>query len=128
MPVTPIEVAGHPPNNITYSQAARLGDLIFVSGQLGVDPVTRQLVEGGIQAQTRQAIANIATVLAAAGSSLDRVVKVTVFITDFGLLREMNEVYGPMFPHRPAKTGVEISRLDMGAMIEIEVIAEAGES
>lgn len=126
MPVTPIDVAGHPPNNGTYSQAARLGNLIFVSGQLGVDPATRKLVEGGIQAQTRQAIANIQRVLEAAGSSLDRVVKATVFITDFRLLREMNEVYGPAFPHRPAKTGVEISRLDMGAIIEIEVVAEAG--
>ena len=101
-----------------------MGGFIFVSGQLGVDPASRQLVDGGIQAQTRQAIANIAAVLAAAGSGLERVAKVSIFITDFGLLPQMNEVYGPLFPQRPAKTTVEVSRLDKDALIEIEVIAE----
>jgi 2-iminobutanoate/2-iminopropanoate deaminase len=119
----PVVVAAHPPNNQTYSQAVRMGGLVFVSGQLGIDPSTRKLVSGGIQEQTRQAIANLATVLAAAGSSLAQVARVNIFITDFSLLPQMNEVYGPAFPHRPAKTTVEISRLDMGAMIEIEVIA-----
>jgi 2-iminobutanoate/2-iminopropanoate deaminase len=121
----PIEVPSLPTNNPTYSQAMRLGDFIFVSGQLGVDPVTREIVTGGIEEETRQAIENIATVLAAAGSSLDRVVKVSVFVTDFSLLPRVNSVYGPRFPHRPAKTGLEISRLDKGALIEIEVIAAA---
>ena len=121
----PIDVPALPPNNGTYSQAARLGDLVFVSGQLGVDPATRELAAGGIEAETRQAIRNIATVLAAAGSSLDQVAKVSIFITDFSLLPRMNEVYGPMFPHRPAKTTVEIGRLDKGALIEIEVVAGA---
>jgi 2-iminobutanoate/2-iminopropanoate deaminase len=119
----PIDVPSLRPNNATYSQAVRLGDLIFVSGQLGIDPVTRELVSGGIQAQTRQAIANIATVLEAAGSSLDKVAKVNIFITDFGLLPWMNEVYGALLPHRPAKTTVQVSRLDSNGLLEVEVIA-----
>ena len=121
--MTPIDVAQLPPNNATYSQAVRLGDLIFVSGQLGVDPVTRRLVEGGIQQQTSQAIDNVATILAAAGSSLDRVAKVNIFLIDFAWLPAMNEIYAQRFPHRPAKTTVEIARLDQDALIEIEVIA-----
>ena len=119
----PIDVPLLPANNATYSQAVRLGNLVFVSGQLGVDPSSRELVEGGIQEQTRQAIDNVATILAAAGSSLDRVAKVSIFLTDFAWLRAMNEVYAVRFPHRPAKTTVEIARLDKDALIEIEVIA-----
>ena len=119
----PIDVPLLPANNATYSQAVRLGDLVFVSGQLGVDPSSRELVDGGIQEQTRQAINNVATILAAAGSSLDRVAKVSIFLTDFALLGAMNEVYAVRFPHRPAKTTVEIARLDKDALIEIEVIA-----
>ena len=119
----PIDVPLLPANNATYSQAVRLGNLVFVSGQLGVDPSSRELVEGGIQEQTRQAIDNVATILAAAGSSLDRVAKVSIFLTDFAWLRAMNEVYAVRFSHRPAKTTVEIARLDKDALIEIEVIA-----
>jgi 2-iminobutanoate/2-iminopropanoate deaminase len=119
----PIDVPGLPPNNLTYSQAVRLGDLLFVSGQLGVSPATRALVPGAIREQTRQAIDNIEAILAAAGSSLDRVAKVNIFLTDFSLLREMNEVYAARFTARPAKTTVEIARLDKDALIEIEVIA-----
>lgn len=125
---TNIDVPGLPPNNATYSQAVRLGDVLYLSGQLGVDPATRELAPGGIQAQTRQAIANIAAILAAAGSSFRQVAKVNIFITDFSLLPAMNEVYGPLFPHRPAKTTVEVSRLDKGALIEIEVVAAAAPS
>ncbi len=101
-----------------------MGGLLYISGQLGVDPATRELVPGGIQEQTQQAIENIRTILAAAWSDLNRVGKVNIFITDFSLLGQMNEVFARYFPHRPAKTTVEISRLDKGALIEIEVIAE----
>lgn len=121
----PVAVDALPPNNTTYSQAVRLGDLLFLSGQLGVDPTTRRLVEGGIEAQTKQAIENIATVLSAAGSGLDRVAKVNIFIRDFSALPQMNKVYAQYFPHRPAKTTVEITGLDQGALIEIEVVAAA---
>lgn len=122
--MSPIDVPQLPPNNATYSQAVRLGGLIFVSGQLGVDPATGQLADG-IQQQTRQAIDNIATILAAAGTSLDRVAKVNIFITDFAWLPVLNEVYAPRFPQKPAKTTVEIVRLDKDALVEIEVIAAA---
>ncbi|MFN7933743.1 MAG: RidA family protein [Bryobacteraceae bacterium] len=121
----PVAVDALPPNNTTYSQAVRLGDLLFLSGQLGIDPATRRIVEGGIEAQTKQAIQNIITVLTAAGSSLDRVAKVNIFIRDFSALPLMNKVYGPYFKHRPAKTTVEITGLDQGALIEIEVVAAA---
>jgi 2-iminobutanoate/2-iminopropanoate deaminase len=119
----PIEVPGLPANNPTYSQAVRLGDLIFVSGQLGVDPATRALVSGGIREQTSQAIDNIEAILTAAGSGLRRVAKVSIFLTDFSLLTGMNEVYASRFTGRPAKTTVEIARLDRDALIEIEAIA-----
>ncbi|MCX6590867.1 MAG: Rid family detoxifying hydrolase [Acidobacteria bacterium] len=118
-----IGVPGLPPANATYSQASALGDLVFVSGQLGIDPATGHLAEGGIQAQTRQAIENIITILAACGTSLDRVAKVTLFLADFSLLAEANQIYAQYFTHRPAKTGVGIDQLWGGALIEIEVIA-----
>lgn len=121
----PIDVPGLPANNPTYSQAVRLGELIFVSGQLGVDPATRALVTGGIREQTRQAIDNIEAILTAVGSGLRGVAKVSIFLTDFSLLREMNEVYAARFTGRPAKTTVEIARLDKDALIEIEAIASA---
>jgi 2-iminobutanoate/2-iminopropanoate deaminase len=121
----PITVAAAPPQNNTYSQAVRLGDLIYISGQLGTRP------GGGLpetfREQARQAFENVATVLAAAGSSLSLVAKVNIYITDFSLLREMNEVYPEYFPHRPAKTAVEVSRLDKGAQIEVEVVAAAAD-
>lgn len=121
----PVPTPDLPPNNHTYSQAVRLGDLVFVSGQLGIDPETRQLVEGGIQPQTRRALDNVRLALGAAGTRLDRVAKVNIFITDFSLLGDMNKVYAQYFPHRPAKTTVEVGRLDKDALIEIEVVASA---
>lgn len=123
MPPTPIDAPGLPANNATYSQAVRLGDLLFVSGQLGVDPATRALVSGGIREQTRQAIDNVEAILTAAGSGLHQVAKVNIYLTDFSLLPEMNAVYATRFTGKPAKTTVEIARLDKDALIEIEAIA-----
>ncbi len=120
-----ITVAAIPPGNHTYSQAVRLGDLLFVSGQLGVDPETGALAAGGQVAEYRQAIENVKTILEAAGSSLGQVAKTTVYMTDVDELGALNEVYGAFFPHAPAKTGVEVRRLSAGARIEIEVIASA---
>jgi 2-iminobutanoate/2-iminopropanoate deaminase len=112
-----------PPSNPTFSQAVRLGDLIFVSGQLGMDPATGALVPGGQVAEYRQALSNLKYVLEAAGSSLDRVAKTTVYMTDVRELAELNRVYAEHFPHAPAKTGVEVKGLAMGGRIEIEAIA-----
>ena len=123
MPITPkpVHVAAAPPQNDTYSQAVRLGDVIYISGQLG----TRQdgTLPEAFPDQVRQSLENVSTVLQAAGSDLSLVAKVNIFITDFSRLGEMNEVYREYFPHRPAKTTVEIARLDKGAQVEIEVVA-----
>lgn len=99
--------------------------MIYLSGQLGVQPDGK--IPEGFQAQVRQALDNVATVLEAAGSSLPLVAKVNIYVTDFSRLGEMNEVYREYFPHRPAKTTVEIVRLDKGAQIEVEVVAAAGD-
>jgi 2-iminobutanoate/2-iminopropanoate deaminase len=100
-----------------------LGELIYVSGQLGVR--ADGSVPDSFSEQVRQALENITTALTAAGSSLALVAKVNIYITDFTRLKEMNEIYPGYFPHRPAKTTVEVARLDKGAMIEVEVIAAA---
>jgi 2-iminobutanoate/2-iminopropanoate deaminase len=118
-----VAVPGLPPANNTYSQAMRLGDTVYVSGQLGIDPATGRLQPGGAIAEYRRALQNLRLVLDAAGSSLDRVVKTTVFMTDMSQLGPLNEVYAEFFPHRPAKTGVEVKGLALGARIEIEAIA-----
>lgn len=121
----PVPVPAIPTANATYSQAVRLGDLIFLSGQLGIDPKTGRFASEEIRGQTRQALDNITAVLAAAGSSLDRVARVNIYIRDFAWLPAMNEIYAKYFPHRPAKTTVEVSGLHMGGLIEIEVVAGA---
>ena len=118
-----MDIPGLPPANTTYSQVSILGDLVFVSGQLGIDAATGRLVDGGIQEQTRQAIDNIARCLAAAGTKLDKVAKVNLYLTDFSMIGAANEVYAQYFKHRPAKTGVGVSSLWGGALIEIEVLA-----
>jgi 2-iminobutanoate/2-iminopropanoate deaminase len=107
-----------------YSAGVSTGHLIFTAGQLGIDPQTGELVEGRIQAQTRQALTNLKAVLEAAGSGLDMVVKTTVFlkdITEFGL---MNEVYGEFFTKDfPARSAFQVGALPKGASVEIEAIA-----
>jgi len=109
-----------------YSQGIRVGDFVFTAGQLGLDPATGKLVEGGIEGQTRQALNNIAAVLEAAGSSLNRVVKTTVFLRDMGDFKAMNQVYSQFFAHKPpARSTVEVADLALGALVEIEAIAVA---
>jgi 2-iminobutanoate/2-iminopropanoate deaminase len=117
----PITVTSAPPQNDTYSQAVRLGDVIYVSGQLGVR--RDGTIPEAFQEQVRQALDNVAAVLEAAGSALMLVAKVNIFITDFSRLGEMNEVYPKYFPQRPAKTTVQVARLDKGSQIEVEVVA-----
>jgi len=109
-----------------YSQAIRSAGLLFLAGQIPLDPVTMQLVEGDIAKQTERVLENVKAILAAAGSSLDRVVKTTVFLKDMGEFAAMNEVYGRYFPQNPpARSTVEAARLPRDARIEIEVIALA---
>ena len=120
----PIEVSARPPQNETYSQAVRLSDVIYLSGQLGVRP--DNTLPENFSDEVRLAIENVRMVLEAAGSALSLVARVNIYITDFSRLNEMNAVYREYFRHRPAKTTVEISRLDKGARIEIEAIASIG--
>lgn len=107
-----------------YSQAIQISPLVYTAGQLGMDPETKTLVEGGIQAQTRQALKNLKAVLEAAGSSLEQVVKTTVFLQDMNDFRAMNEVYAEFFQtDPPARSAVEVAALPLGGMVEIEAIA-----
>ena len=108
----PLLVPGLPPANPTYSQATVLGDLVFVSGQLGIDPLTNRLAGEDMASQTRQALLNIERILREAGSSLDRVARCNLYLTDYGRLAEANAVYAEFFSdHKPAKTGVGVSAL-----------------
>ena len=107
-----------------YSMANRIGDLIFTAGQTGLDPLTNELVSGGIQAETRQVLTNIKHVLEAADSSLEQVVKTTVFLRDIGDFAQMNAVYAEFFPqNHPARTTVQVVAVPRGGAVEIEVVA-----
>ena len=113
-----------PPARVPLSQAIKVGDWVFASGQLGNDPRTGRLAEGGIQPETRQVCENLKAVLEAGGSSLERVVKVTIYMKDLGELMAMNEVFSQYFPKDPpARTTFECSRLVADARVEIEAIA-----
>jgi 2-iminobutanoate/2-iminopropanoate deaminase len=107
-----------------YSQGIRAGAMVFCSGQVGLDPKTGELVGGGVEAQTRQVLANLTAVLAAAGAGLDNVVKTTVYLTDLDDFQRMNAIYGEHFPGvAPARATVQVSRLPKGAQVEIDAIA-----
>jgi 2-iminobutanoate/2-iminopropanoate deaminase len=107
-----------------YSQAIVTGNLIFTAGQIPLVPATGQMVEGGIEAQTRQVLDNLKAVLEAAGSSLDKIVKTTVFLQSMNDFAAMNTVYAEYFPSNPpARSTVEVAKLPRGALVEIETIA-----
>ncbi|MHB8303496.1 MAG: RidA family protein [Acidobacteriaceae bacterium] len=110
-----------------YSQAIRIGDFVFTSGQVALDPATGQLVSGSIEAQTHRVLQNLQAVLAAAGLDLARVVKTTVFLKDINDFAAMNKVYGEYFQSEaapaPARSTVEVARLPKDALVEIEAIA-----
>lgn len=113
-----------PPARVPLSQAIRVGDWIFASGQLGNDPRTGRLAQGGIRAETRQALENLKAVLESGGSSLEKVVKVTIYLADLGELMAMNEIFNEYFPHEPpARTTLQAAALVGGARVEIEAIA-----
>ena len=109
-----------------YSQAVRANGLVFLSGQIPLDPNTQQLINGDIAAQTERALQNISGILEAAGSSIGQVIKTTVFLKDMNDFAAMNEVYGRYFTaHPPARSTVEVARLPKDVLVEIEVIALA---
>ena len=107
-----------------YSQAIRTQDMIFTAGQLGMDPANMELVPGGVQAQTRQALTNLKHVLESADSGLNYVVKATVFLQDMRDFGSMNGVYAEFFPDNPpARSTVQVAALPKGGLVEIECIA-----
>lgn len=107
-----------------YSVAVQTGNLVFTSGQLGLDPATGSLVPGGIEAETRQVMTNIQNVLAASGSGLERVVKTTIFLKDMADFAKVNEIYGSFFTENPpARSTVQVAALPKGGLVEIEAIA-----
>jgi len=107
-----------------YSVGIQLGNLVFTSGQVGLDPQTGNLVAGGIEAETRQTLTNLKHILEAAGSGLDKVVKTTVFLRDINEFGRMNPVYGEFFTENPpARTTVQAAALPRGGAIEIDIIA-----
>lgn len=107
-----------------YSQAVVVGDFVFTSGQIPIDPQTGVFVEGGIAEQTEQVLRNLAEVLRAAGTSLEAVVKTTVFLADMDDFAAMNEVYGRYFSNEPpARSTVQAARLPRDARVEIDAVA-----
>ena len=109
-----------------YSQAIKANGLVFVSGQVALDPATQQVVTGDVAAQTERALQNLAGILKAAGTSLDRAVKTTVFLKNMSDFAAMNEVYGRHFTQAPpARSTVEVARLPKDVLVEIDVIALA---
>ncbi|MBW1790401.1 MAG: RidA family protein [Deltaproteobacteria bacterium] len=107
-----------------YSQAIRVGDLVFTAGQAAVDPERGKLIEGGIEEQTRQTLRNIEAILEAAGSSMNQVVKTTVFLKDMGDFAAMNAIYAGFFGDvPPARSTVQVAALPLGALVEIEAVA-----
>ena len=109
-----------------YSQAIKANGFVFVSGQVGIDPVTQQVITGDVAAQTDRIMKNLAGILKAAGSGLDKVVRSTVFLKNIGDFGAMNEVYGKYFTSAPpARSTVEVARLPKDVAVEIDVIALA---
>jgi 2-iminobutanoate/2-iminopropanoate deaminase len=120
------EGAPKPFGGAPYNQAIRAAGLVFCAGQVGLDPAAGTLVDGGVEPQARRAMENLSAVLAAAGSSIDRIVKTTIFVTDLGDFAAVNAVYGSFFAaDPPARSTVQVAGLPGGAVVEIEAIALA---
>ncbi len=126
MPVEPVSTPSAPASAGPYSPAVRAGDWLALAGQVGIDPSAGALVDGGVAAETRQALANVAAVLEDCGASLGEVAKTTVFLVDMGDFPVMNEVYADAFAgHRPARSTIAVAALPLGARVEVEVWAYA---
>lgn len=109
-----------------YSQAVKANGLVFVSGQIAIDPATQQLIQGDIQQQTERVMENLKGIVMAAGSSMEKVVRTTVFLADMNEFTAMNEIYGKYFPAAPpARATVQVARLPRDVRVEIDVVALA---
>jgi 2-iminobutanoate/2-iminopropanoate deaminase len=119
-----VSSAGAPKALGPYSQAVRWGNLLFLSGQVGIDPSTGKLAEGGVEAQARRIFANMAAVLAAAGLDCSCLLKTTVFLKDMAHFKTVNEIYAAFVPEPyPARSAIAVKELPLGAEVEIEAIA-----
>ena len=124
MRIAPVSTSGAPRAIGPYSQAIRAGGFLFTAGQVGFDPESGELVDGGIAEQTARVLDNIRAILEAADTDLSRVVKTTVFLVDMADFSAMNEVYARVFgEHRPARSTVAVAALPRGARVEIEAVA-----
>jgi 2-iminobutanoate/2-iminopropanoate deaminase len=109
-----------------YNQAVQCGNLLYTSGQIPIDPATSQLIEGGIEAQTRQVLSNLKQVLQVAGADFEDVIKTTVFLADMKMFPAFNAVYAEAFgeEHAPARSTVQVAALPLNSLVEIEAIAD----
>jgi 2-iminobutanoate/2-iminopropanoate deaminase len=122
-----ISTDGAPPAAGPYSQAIRAGDLVFTAGQLGVDPATGEFAAGDVAGQAERALVNLSAILEAAGSGMDRLVKVTVFLAEIADWPAVNEVYARLVPEPfPARSAFAVKDLPKGARVEIEAVAAVG--
>jgi 2-iminobutanoate/2-iminopropanoate deaminase len=119
----PVTASGAPKAAGPYSSAMKAAGLIFLSGQTPVDPATGELLEGSIGDQTRRCLDNLAVVAAAAGASLEDAVRMTIYVTDISVFKDVNEAYGTYFPSDPpARTTIGVAALPLGAEVEIDAI------
>lgn len=110
-----------------YSQAVSADGWLYTSGQIGLDPATGEVVDGGFEAQVRQVLANLEAVLASAGCTFADVVKTTIYVTDLATFPRLNELYGEALgDHRPARSTVEVAGLPKGVLVEMDMVAHAG--
>lgn len=110
-----------------YSQAVSVDGWLYTSGQIGLDPATGEVVDGGFETQVRQVLANLEAVLASAGCTFADVVKTTIYVTDLATFPRLNELYGEALgDHRPARSTVEVAGLPKGVLVEMDMVARAG--
>jgi 2-iminobutanoate/2-iminopropanoate deaminase len=124
-PHVAVKADGAPAAIGPYSQAVQVGDVVYLAGQIGMDPASGELVEGGIEAQTKQALENLGAVLKSAGMNHDNAVRATVFLSDISNFQAMNGVYAEYFKsdHPPARSTVQVAAIPRGALVEIDLIA-----
>ncbi len=124
MSKTPVESERAPKPIGPYAQAVVSGDLLFASGQIGLDPATNRLVDGGVEAQTERVLANLAAVLGAAGLAAGDVVRTTIYLADMADFQKVNAIYGRFFgASPPARSTIQVAALPLGARVEIDLIA-----
>jgi 2-iminobutanoate/2-iminopropanoate deaminase len=110
-----------------YSQAIQAGDFLFISGQIGIDPATKKLVEGGIEAQAERVLKNLAAIVAEVGGTMESIVKTTVFLQSMADFSKLNEIYARFFGETPpARATFEVAKLPLGALVEIEAVCWLG--